>query len=110
MIRTGQVQRHATHLGDLWARHLELRYVGDSEHPWKGKGQGWMEPQRPNASPAKTPSQPWERRAKWTGDFDQDVKTTVLGEQPGLPYQEHKQRRKAKETCKSPLSSVSRRD
>lgn len=69
-----------------------------------------MELQRPNASPAKTPSQLWERRAKWAGDIEQDVKTTVLSEQPKLPYQEHKQRRKAKETCKSRVSRVSRRD
>lgn len=37
------------------------------------------------------------------------MKTTVLGEQPGLPYQEHKLG-KGKETCESPLNRVSRRD
>jgi hypothetical protein len=83
-----------------------VRYVGDSEHPQEGKDQGWMELQRPNASPAKAPSQLWERRAKWAEDIEQDTKTTVLGEQPRLPDQEHKLR-KGKETCETPLNRVS---
>lgn len=87
-----------------------MRYVEDSEHPQEGKDQRWMELQRPNTSSAKAPSQLWERRAKWARDIEQDMKTTVLGEQAGLPYQEHKQRRKAKETCKSPLNRVNGRD
>lgn len=89
MTRAGHVQRHSL----LWETYgLDtlnwVTYVGASEQPRDSKGQGWTEFQRPNASLAKAPSQLWGRKTEWAGDTEQDMKLTVLGEHPGLPYQD----------------------